>query len=47
MAQGKLNPELGNAIVEAASEVVAGKFDDHFPLVVWQTGFWYSKQYER
>ena len=38
MAQGKLNPELGNAIVEAASEVVAGKFDDHFPLVVWQTG---------
>ena len=38
MAQGKLNPELGNAIVQAASEVVDGKFDDHFPLVVWQTG---------
>ena len=38
MAQGKLNPELGEAIVKAASEVVAGKFDDHFPLVVWQTG---------
>ncbi len=38
MAQGKLNPELGEAIVQAASEVVAGKFDDHFPLVVWQTG---------
>ena len=38
MAQGKLNPELGGAIVQAASEVVAGRFDDHFPLVVWQTG---------
>jgi fumarate hydratase class II len=38
MAQGKLNPELGKAIVQAASEVVAGSFDDHFPLVVWQTG---------
>ncbi|MEE2756968.1 MAG: class II fumarate hydratase [Myxococcota bacterium] len=38
MAQGKLNPELGDAIVEAASEVVEGRFDDHFPLVVWQTG---------
>ncbi|MAD61888.1 MAG: fumarate hydratase, class II [Myxococcales bacterium] len=38
MKQGKLNPELGNAIVQAASEVVAGQFDDHFPLVVWQTG---------
>ena len=38
MAQGKLNPELGEAIVKAASEVVEGKFDDHFPLVVWQTG---------
>ena len=35
----KLNPELGDAIVQAASEVyAAGKFDDHFPLVVWQTG---------
>ncbi len=38
MAQGKLNPELGEAIVEAASEVFEGKFDAHFPLVVWQTG---------
>ena len=24
--------------MEAASEVIAGKLDDHFPLVVWQTG---------
>jgi len=38
MAQGKLDKKLGDAIVAAASEVVSGKFDDHFPLVVWQTG---------
>jgi len=31
-------PELGRAIDQAAGEVAAGKFDDHFPLVVWQTG---------
>ncbi len=35
---GKLDEKRGNAIVKAASEVVAGKFDDNFPLVVWQTG---------
>ncbi|GFE50351.1 fumarate hydratase class II [Roseobacter cerasinus] len=35
---GKLDAERGKAIVQAASEVVAGKFDDNFPLVVWQTG---------
>ena len=35
---GKLNKSHGMAIVEAASEVIAGKLDDHFPLVVWQTG---------
>ncbi len=38
MELGSLEPKIGNAIVEAASEVVAGKLDDHFPLVVWQTG---------
>jgi len=38
MATGNLSPEIGNAMVEAAGEVVAGKFDDNFPLVVWQTG---------
>ena len=27
-----------DAIIDAASEVAAGKLDDHFPLVVWQTG---------
>lgn len=36
--QGKLAPELADAIAKAAGEVSAGKFDDHFPLVVWQTG---------
>ncbi|MEE4188834.1 MAG: class II fumarate hydratase, partial [Roseobacter sp.] len=35
---GKLDAEKGDAIVQAASEVVSGKFDDNFPLVVWQTG---------
>ncbi|WP_299827855.1 class II fumarate hydratase [uncultured Roseobacter sp.] len=35
---GKLDADRGNAIVQAAGEVVEGKFDDNFPLVVWQTG---------
>ena len=38
MALDNLEPELGNAIAEAAREVFDGKLDDHFPLVVWQTG---------
>ena len=38
MALGRLDPKLGQAIVEAAQEVIDGKLDDHFPLVVWQTG---------
>ena len=38
MAQGSLDEASGKAIMQAASEVVAGKFDDNFPLVVWQTG---------
>ena len=38
MAQGSLDEARGKAIMQAASEVVAGKFDDNFPLVVWQTG---------
>ena len=37
-ARGKLETRIADAIIEAASEVVAGKLDDHFPLVVWQTG---------
>ncbi len=35
---GDLDPGLGEAIAAAAAEVAAGKLDDHFPLVVWQTG---------
>ena len=38
MALGKLDPKLGEAIVQAANEVIEGKLNDHFPLVVWQTG---------
>jgi fumarate hydratase class II len=38
MALGDLEPGLGEAIVQAADEVIAGRFDDNFPLVVWQTG---------
>ena len=38
MEQGKLTRKLGRAIEKAAGEVVDGKLDDHFPLVVWQTG---------
>ena len=38
MAQDNLAPELGAAIVQAALEVATGKLNDHFPLVVWQTG---------
>src|SRR6059036_1483953 len=44
-AAAEVNAELGllpkdvtDAIVKAADEVIAGKLDDHFPLVVWQTG---------
>ncbi|WP_223215725.1 class II fumarate hydratase [Rhizobium herbae] len=33
-----LDPTIGNAIIEAAQEVIDGKLNDHFPLVVWQTG---------
>src|SRR5688572_7544641 len=35
---GLLEPRLAEAIAAAAEEVIAGKLDDHFPLVVWQTG---------
>lgn len=33
-----LDKKMGDAIVTAATEVMDGKLDDHFPLVVWQTG---------
>ena len=35
---GKLDDAKADAIIQAAGEVVEGKLDDHFPLVVWQTG---------
>src|SRR5674476_443375 len=45
LASAQTNRELGlidqrrtRAIVRAAREVIDGKLDDHFPLVVWQTG---------
>src|SRR5258708_2353991 len=45
LAATEANRELGlidqrraRAIIRAAREVIDGKFDDHFPLVVWQTG---------
>ena len=45
LAAAETNRELGlidarraSAIIRAAREVIDGKLDDHFPLVVWQTG---------
>lgn len=35
---GKLPEEKAKLIVAACDEVIAGKLDEHFPLVVWQTG---------
>jgi fumarate hydratase class II len=35
---GSLPDEKADLIVRAADEVIEGKLDDHFPLVVWQTG---------
>ena len=37
-AQGDMDAGLADAIAAAATEVIDGKFDDNFPLVVWQTG---------
>jgi fumarate hydratase class II len=38
MALDNLESELGDAIVNAAADVAEGKLDEHFPLVIWQTG---------
>ncbi|WP_027091320.1 class II fumarate hydratase [Cohnella thermotolerans] len=35
---GTLEPEKADAIIAAAEEVSEGRWDEHFPLVVWQTG---------
>ncbi|MCE7027566.1 class II fumarate hydratase [Jiella avicenniae] len=37
-AKGRLPQEIADAIEKAADEIIAGKLDDHFPLVVYQTG---------
>lgn len=38
MALGGLDHTVGQAVVVAADEVMDGRLNDHFPLVVWQTG---------
>src|SRR5436190_20462342 len=38
LALGKIDPKIAEAIVAAAQEVIDGKLDEHFPLLVWQTG---------
>jgi len=38
MAIGEIDERVGEAIQAAAREVADGDLDDHFPLVVWQTG---------
>ncbi len=35
---GELDAKIADAIATAAGEVAEGRWDDHFPLVVWQTG---------
>lgn len=37
-AQNEIDAEIADAVVRAADEVIGGDLDDHFPLVVWQTG---------
>lgn len=38
MALAGLDTQIAETIIKAAQEVIDGKLDDHFPLVVWQTG---------
>ena len=38
VALGAIEAKLADKIVAAADEIIDGKLDDHFPLVVWQTG---------
>ena len=38
MELGRLDAGIAKAITDAAQEVIDGKLNDHFPLVVWQTG---------
>jgi fumarate hydratase class II len=38
ISQHTIEPVIGQAIIDAAQDVIDGKLDDHFPLVIWQTG---------
>jgi len=38
MDLGRLDPSIGDSILQAADEVIDGSLDEHFPLYVWQTG---------
>ena len=33
-----IKPKIADAVIKASQEVISGKFDDNFPLKVWQTG---------
>ncbi len=33
-----LDAKVGNTIMQVADEIISGKLQDHFPLVIWQTG---------
>ena len=38
LSLGELEPQIGQAIIEAAEQVIEGELDGHFPLVIWQSG---------
>ena len=38
IAQNNIDEKIGCAIMDAAQEIIDGKLDDNFPLVIWQTG---------
>jgi|TARA_B100001105_G_scaffold180377_1_gene145803 fumarate hydratase class II len=37
-SQGLIEADIADAIIQASEEVISGKLNEHFPLVVWQTG---------
>ncbi len=36
--EGRIDTDIGNSIIQAADEILTGRLDENFPLVVWQTG---------
>jgi len=38
IAQNNIDAKIGNAILESARDVIDGRLDDNFPVVIWQTG---------